>query len=53
MNVVQFINWINYFWRIRDLQREDVATQDLGHRECLVLLRLGVMMSYLLETGCG
>ncbi|RMC07344.1 hypothetical protein DUI87_16804 [Hirundo rustica rustica] len=30
-----------------------MATQDLGHRECLVLLRLGEVESYLLETLCG
>lgn len=36
-----------------DLQREDMATQDLRHRECLLLLRLGVMVSYLLETHSG
>lgn len=53
MNIVQFINWINYLWRIRDFQREDMATQDLGHRECLVPLRLAVMVSYLLGKGCG
>lgn len=47
---VQFINWKNCLWTIRDLQSEDVVSQDLGHEECLVLLRLGVMLSYLVET---
>lgn len=34
----------------QELQREDMATQDSVYRESLVLLGLGVMVSYLLEV---